>query len=72
LVFINCSGQDGYTPVQKQVPKIIHQVCLQLGAGANILFDEDELTDLTTSIDLQGGGYLYRITSLHQLYIKLQ
>ena len=56
LMLLNSSGNSGGVPVQKYVPKIIHQVCFQLAPGAIVLFDEDEGTDLTTSIDLPGGG----------------
>ncbi len=56
MILMNSSGNSGAFPVQQYVPVIIHQVCLQLGSGGNILFDEDEATDLTTSIELEGGG----------------
>jgi len=55
LILINCSGNTGSVLIKKQVPVILHQVCLQLSSGGSILFDEDEVTDLTTSGALQNG-----------------
>ncbi|HXR81357.1 MAG TPA: hypothetical protein VN763_10585, partial [Saprospiraceae bacterium] len=56
ILLMNSSGNAGTLAVKKHVPVILHQVCLQLGSGGSILFDEDEGTDLTTSVELQGGG----------------
>ncbi|HJW28001.1 MAG TPA: hypothetical protein VJ508_02000, partial [Saprospiraceae bacterium] len=55
-VLMNSSGNTGNVPVTQNVPIMIHQVCFLLGAGGSILLDEDEVTNLTTSVNLPGGG----------------
>ncbi|HJW29867.1 MAG TPA: hypothetical protein VJ508_11580, partial [Saprospiraceae bacterium] len=56
LILMNCSGNSGSLPVTQNIPVILHQVCYQLGPGANILVDEDETTNLTTSVNVAGIG----------------
>jgi hypothetical protein len=56
LILMNSSGNTGNLFVNKNVPVILHQVCLQLGPGGSVLFDEDEATDLTTSVNIVGNG----------------
>jgi hypothetical protein len=56
ILLMNSSGNAGTILVKKQVPVILHQVCLQLSPGGNILFTEDVGTDLTTSLELPGGA----------------
>jgi hypothetical protein len=55
-VLFNSSGHEGALPVTAGVSVILHQVCFSLSAGQSITIDEDEVTDLTLSIDLAGGG----------------
>jgi hypothetical protein len=63
LMLMNSSGNNGAVPIQQYVPIILHQVCLQLGSGGNILLDEDESTDLTASIEVQNGGLITDLPS---------
>jgi hypothetical protein len=54
LILMNSSGNTGSVPITQNFPIYIHQICLQLGVGGSILLDEDEFTDLTTSVNLPG------------------
>ncbi len=57
-VLMNSSGNSGdavHNRVEAGVPVILHQVCLSIPAGETITLQEDEVTDLTTSIDLGNG-----------------
>ena len=56
LVLLNCSGNSGFTSITTGVPVIIHQVCYKLSSNESIDIVEDEVTNLTVSIDLNGGG----------------
>lgn len=58
LIKITCSGNSGTIAVTAGVPKIIHQVCFSVPQGMIVNVVEDEVTDLTTSIDLTGGGFV--------------
>jgi hypothetical protein len=54
-VLINASGNTGAVSISQGVSKILHQVCFSIPSGSiNII--EDEVTDLTASIDSVGGG----------------
>jgi hypothetical protein len=55
LILMNNSGNTGSLAVIRKEPVILHQICLQLGIGGTILFDEDENTDLTASITIPGS-----------------
>lgn len=57
LILINSSGNNGSFAVTVGVPVIIHQVCFSIPPGMTVNVVEDEVTDLTTSIDLPGGGF---------------
>jgi predicted outer membrane repeat protein len=56
LIQMQCSGNSGTLDVVSGVPVILHQVCFTVPAGVTLNVIEDETTDLTTSIDLTGGG----------------
>ncbi len=58
LVKINSSGNSGSIMVTQNVPIIIHQVCLTIPMSESLNIVEDEATNLTTSIDLTGGGFV--------------
>lgn len=58
LIQFHCSGNTGTLDVTTGVPVIIHQVCFSLPPGTLINLIEDEVTDLTASIDLSGGGFV--------------
>ena len=57
-VLFNASAYDGALPITAGTPVIIHQVCFSLGLGQSIVVSEDPITDLTLSIDLDGGGHI--------------
>lgn len=53
---INCSGNTGLNSsasVKKGVPVILHQICFQVTPGETVEITEDDLTDLTTSMDIE-------------------
>src|SRR5688500_9804637 len=52
------SSATGELGVTSGVPVIIHQVCFSVPPGGAVNVLEDEVTDLTTSIDLPGGGII--------------
>ena len=56
-VLINSSGNSGGTnnKIVTGRPVYLHQVCFSIPNGEEISVIEDDLTDLTTSIDLGGG-----------------
>jgi hypothetical protein len=56
--FHNFSGQTpGTVALTVGVPVIVHQVCMVIPDAPGIInIEEDETTDLTISIDLEGGG----------------
>ncbi|OYT13406.1 MAG: hypothetical protein B6I19_05310, partial [Bacteroidetes bacterium 4572_114] len=59
LVLFNSSGNSGNptnNSVTAGVPVIIHQVCFTVPSGESITITEDDITDLTTNVDLSGGG----------------
>jgi hypothetical protein len=58
-VLFNSSGNTGtsqLSQVEADKPVILHQVCFQVPAGESVTIMEDQLTDLTTSIDVAGSG----------------
>ncbi len=55
LILMNSSGNTGNLMITKNVPVVLHQICLQLGAGGSVVLDEDEATDLTASVELPGN-----------------
>lgn len=55
-VLINSSGNTGIISVMQGISIIIHQVCFSVPSTGIINIIEDETTNLTTSIDLPGGG----------------
>lgn len=55
VVLMNSSGNSGNAInnlVTAGVPVILHQVCFSIPYGDSIIITEDQVTDLTTSIDL--------------------
>src|SRR5687768_17509619 len=55
VVLMNSSGNSGSlanNPVVAGMPVLLHQVCFSIPVGESILITEDQVTDLTTSIDL--------------------
>jgi hypothetical protein len=57
-VLFNASGYEGAFPVTAGVPVILHKVCFQLAPGQSIVVTEDEVSDLSLSIDPDGGGHI--------------
>jgi hypothetical protein len=55
-ILFNSSGNGGFIPVMAGTPIILHKVCFNLSAGESIEIREDNITDLSTSVDLTGGG----------------
>jgi uncharacterized repeat protein (TIGR01451 family) len=70
LVLMNSSGNTGSIPIFINVPVILHQICFQLGMGGTILLDEDEATDLTTSVELSGGGLVTELPSFTNFLVQ--
>ncbi len=59
-VLMGSSGNTGSSinnQIEAGVPVIIHQVCLTIPLGESVTIEEDPVTDLTTSVDLLGGGF---------------
>ncbi|MDQ3015409.1 MAG: T9SS type A sorting domain-containing protein [Bacteroidota bacterium] len=59
VVLMNSSGNSGTfaaNQVLKEVPIILHQICISLPEGETLTLAEDEVTDLTTSLDLADGS----------------
>ncbi|MEP6645500.1 MAG: T9SS type A sorting domain-containing protein [Saprospiraceae bacterium] len=59
-ILVNSSGNSGTsirTTVEAGVPVILHQIWVSIPVGESITIEEDPFTDLTTSIDVSGGGY---------------
>ncbi len=54
----NSSGNNGVVPVLHGVPIILHKVCFTIPTGQTIQIREDNITDLTTSVDQAGGGQI--------------
>lgn len=57
-ILINSSGNSGTagsTTVEKGKPITLHQICFNVPVGETITIEEEELTDLTTSIDIGNG-----------------
>ncbi len=59
-ILFNSSAYDSLNnvTVTTGVPVILHQVCFRLLPGQSIDISEDHITDLSVSIDLDGGGYV--------------
>ena len=60
-VLVNSSGNSGSVTtsrVEAGKPILLHQVCFTIPEGQSITISEDVNTDLTTSIDLDGGSYV--------------
>lgn len=55
-VLFNSSGNSGSFAVTAGTSYIIHQVCFTATLGETISIVEDTFSNLTTSIDLSGGG----------------
>lgn len=53
---VNCSGNSGSTVYTQGVTLIIHQVCFSVAPGETININKDITSNLTTNIDLSGGG----------------
>src|SRR5688572_26237834 len=73
LVLINSSGHSGSSAnnkVEKDVPVILHQICFSIPLGESVTFREDEVTDLTVSIDIAGGVYVTEYPTFTQVEIK--
>ncbi len=54
---LNCSGNSGAKAsnfVKKGVPIYLHQICFQIDSKQEVNVMEDDLLDLTTSIDVEG------------------
>ncbi len=57
-VLMNSSGNSGeaiHNTITAGVPVILHQICLRIPEGEAVTIKEDEVTDLTTSIDVGNG-----------------
>lgn len=73
LVLMNSSGNGGSlanNPVVKDVPVILHQVCFSIPEGESITVTEDEITDITTSIDVSGGVFMTEYPEVQPITIK--
>lgn len=57
-LLFNASAYDGSLAITSGVPVILHQVCFSLQPGESIIVSEDVITDLSLSIDLDGGGHI--------------
>ena len=57
-LLFNASAYDGSLAISSGVPVILHQVCFSLQPGESIIVSEDVITDLSLSIDLDGGGHI--------------
>jgi uncharacterized repeat protein (TIGR01451 family) len=62
-VYFNSSGNTGGVPVTQNVSIQLHQICITLGAGQSVLIDEDETTDLSTSVVLTNNGLVSEFPS---------
>jgi len=59
-ILMSSSGNTGSAinnQIEAGVPVIIHQVCLTIPLGESVTIDEDPVLDLTTSVDILGGGF---------------
>ncbi|MBK9984675.1 MAG: T9SS type A sorting domain-containing protein [Saprospiraceae bacterium] len=57
-VLMNSSGNSGdavHNTITAGVPVILHQICLSIPEGEAVTILEEEVTDLTTSIDVGNG-----------------
>jgi hypothetical protein len=57
MVLFNSSGNTGVIPVTKNVPLILHKVCFNDPVGQTLTITEDDVTKLSTSLDV-GAGYV--------------
>lgn len=57
LIQMHSSGNEGTLSITAGVPVIIHQVCFSLPSGISMNIVEDEVLDLTASMNLAGGGF---------------
>ncbi|HJW29337.1 MAG TPA: hypothetical protein VJ508_08780, partial [Saprospiraceae bacterium] len=58
-VLLNSSGNTGSSTdakVEAGKPVLLHQICLFIPPGESVNITEETITDLTTSINLTGGG----------------
>ena len=55
-ILINASGNNGSTALTVETPIIIHQICITIPDNTSINLTEDIVTDISISIDLDGGG----------------
>lgn len=73
VVLMNSSGNTGSAVNNKVVagvPITLHQVCFSIPYGESISIREDEITDLTTSIDLTAGGSKTEYPSFAKIFIR--
>ncbi len=61
LVLFNSSGNQGMLPVTACVPVILHQVCFSIAIGDTLHVDEDEITDISTSIAIDPLNHVYEL-----------
>jgi hypothetical protein len=60
IVLMNSSGNTGNVvnnQLQAGIPVILHKVCFTIPKGESVTITEDQVTDLTTSIDVGGGTF---------------
>ncbi|MEP6645497.1 MAG: GEVED domain-containing protein [Saprospiraceae bacterium] len=58
-VLFNSSGNDSIdVPVTQAVPIILHKICLNIATNESVQIREDNITNLSASIDQAGSGHL--------------
>ncbi|MGB4848658.1 MAG: hypothetical protein WBP41_12110, partial [Saprospiraceae bacterium] len=70
VVFNQCMAIDSFlfnssgnnppvtVPVMQGTPIILHKVCFQVNTGETLTLREDQITNLSTSVDQAGGGQI--------------
>ncbi|MDZ4748111.1 MAG: T9SS type A sorting domain-containing protein [Saprospiraceae bacterium] len=59
-VLMSSSGNTGTSinnKIQAGVAVMLHQVCLTIPIGESVTIEEDPITDLSTSVDVEGGTF---------------
>ncbi|MEP6646590.1 MAG: T9SS type A sorting domain-containing protein [Saprospiraceae bacterium] len=70
MILFNSSANGPNVPIVQNVPVILHQVCFTIPAGQSITITEDVFTDLTTSINVTGGGFVSEFPAYTPLTIN--
>lgn len=73
IVLMNSSGNTGNVinnQVQAGIPVILHKVCFTIPKGETIKITEDQITDLTTSIDVGGGTFTTEFPTFTESVIR--